>query len=1124
MAEDRPGKIHIKKAVFLSAAVIIPAILLYILFIPHDLTRYSSRIESIIEGHISGDLDLGTIVVRVLPSPELKLSNVEATLGGETLFSARRAHLKVTLIPLISGKTVFETFELEDFDLLIRRYETGETNLKRFFEVKEEEKEEEEKKEEEKEEEAKRPSFESVIVRSGRLRFIDALPEEGASFELTAINGSLSDTPKGVSYEAAATLLPSTPVTLYGNGKRGDVKGQGSIRNIMLSQVNPYIRDKSPGASLQGRMDAELVYAYNGKDSLTAELSYKNLEADYPRVFTTPISSQSGSGRVTLTWDKYLSIAADRIKLHADGFDISGSFRLEGPEDKRVVSISASTTPVALPAFKGMLPLKLMPPGAAERVRGIEPVEGSIALTNLLITGMADEFKGGRIFKKPGAVTASAALEGVTFRYKGLKEPFTGISGGLLLKDNTLSVAGLSGRYGKENIENMEGKIRDLTGKGLFNIALSGSFDVNETFSIVRDLSKGPLPERLAKAQATGELTLRAEASGDIKGKTPVKYSGVTNLANGSFRYNGMPAGLESLKAEVAFDNDRVMLKEVSGASGESVFVMSGAVEGYRGKDPHFNLTAGGALSHDTILKLSGKSPEALKVSGKVLFDIEADGWKDAFNSTLSVNATPAGIIYKDLIDKPAGTPVLAEAALSVRGKEVAIRSADLSFGSSSVRGSGLVFTDKSAYRLSLLAEQLKISDLDEITPFFSREYPSSGVITFKIDTMKPGPVAKPSYQGAVSIRDGRFESRYLGSPVEKINAAAEFRGNRASVILDRLSAGQTEANGRLDIENIADRVISFDVNFPRLHAKDLVARKREDEPGEKTAEAKEEEKAPVSPEEPYKPVTGSGKVKAAEGDLWNHPFSGFSTEVLLDQKGVHLKNAQISLDKGRAFMDGSFYTDKKEPLLFKTNLRLQDIDLETMLQAFGTKRRVLSGEGRADITLSANRGVEPFARSLNGEASFYSDRGKLWKFGVLSDIFSIVNIISIDELFREGFPYKGIQGNFYMIDGIISTNDLSLDSDSMRASAIGEIETYNSHIELTLALHPFVTIDKIISNIPLAGWIITGRDESTISLYFEIEGPLKDPEISPLPVKSIKEGIFGILERLIEAPFEFLK
>ena len=58
---------------------------------------------------------------------------------------------------------------------------------------------------------------------------------------------------------------------------------------------------------------------------------------------------------------------------------------------------------------------------------------------------------------------------------------------------------------------------------------------------------------------------------------------------------------------------------------------------------------------------------------------------------------------------------------------------------------------------------------------------------------------------------------------------------------------------------------------------------------------------------------------------------------------------------------------------------------------------------------------------------------------------------------------------------------------------------------------------------IPLAGWIISGKDQSALTMYYEIKGPLKDPDVHAVPVKSLGKGIFGILERTMKLPGEVL-
>lgn len=263
----------------------------------------------------------------------------------------------------------------------------------------------------------------------------------------------------------------------------------------------------------------------------------------------------------------------------------------------------------------------------------------------------------------------------------------------------------------------------------------------------------------------------------------------------------------------------------------------------------------------------------------------------------------------------------------------------------------------------------------------------------------------------------------------------------------------------------------------------------------------------------------GAGVFKASGGSIWGHPFKDISATLSLDAEAIRVKPLSAAIDNGSGQGQAVFYRKKENPLLFEASFDFRDLDLATLISSAGADKRVLEGGMSADVAIEARRGSPSFSSGLNGSVRVLSERGRLYKFLIFTKIFSIVNIISIDELFKEGLPYKKLRGSFIVKDGIISTEDLYLDSDSMRMSAAGKIDLPNGGIDAYLALHPFVTIDKIVSNIPVAGWIITGKEKSFVSMYYGITGPLKKPDVSPAPIKNISTGILGILERLVEPP-----
>ncbi|MBI5561284.1 MAG: AsmA-like C-terminal domain-containing protein [Deltaproteobacteria bacterium] len=263
--------------------------------------------------------------------------------------------------------------------------------------------------------------------------------------------------------------------------------------------------------------------------------------------------------------------------------------------------------------------------------------------------------------------------------------------------------------------------------------------------------------------------------------------------------------------------------------------------------------------------------------------------------------------------------------------------------------------------------------------------------------------------------------------------------------------------------------------------------------------------------------------LKAHSGSLWGHGFQNLAANLVLKKDAADV-DASLHVDGGEASGRLTYYRRPDAPNVFDAEAAVNEVKLDEMFASFGTDKKILSGGISGKGRVWALRGRAQLIAGLNGTVELSAEKGRLYKFLLMSKIFSVVNIISIDELFKDGVPYKTLAGSFNIENGVISTEDLYFDSDSMRMSAVGTIDLNVPAIDSYLAIHPFVTIDKIVSFVPLAGWVMQGKDKSFVSLYYEISGPLGGPEVSPAPVKGLKEGIPGILERLISLPGEAVK
>ena len=62
-----------------------------------------------------------------------------------------------------------------------------------------------------------------------------------------------------------------------------------------------------------------------------------------------------------------------------------------------------------------------------------------------------------------------------------------------------------------------------------------------------------------------------------------------------------------------------------------------------------------------------------------------------------------------------------------------------------------------------------------------------------------------------------------------------------------------------------------------------------------------------------------------------------------------------------------------------------------------------------------------------------------------------------------------------------------------------------------------------MVSKIPLAGYILTGKNKSLLTFYFTVKGPLKDPEVQIIPIQSLATTVFGIIKRIFLTPVRLL-
>jgi len=269
---------------------------------------------------------------------------------------------------------------------------------------------------------------------------------------------------------------------------------------------------------------------------------------------------------------------------------------------------------------------------------------------------------------------------------------------------------------------------------------------------------------------------------------------------------------------------------------------------------------------------------------------------------------------------------------------------------------------------------------------------------------------------------------------------------------------------------------------------------------------------------------TVKAQLSAAQGKLQEIPFQRLKCVVMLENKILYLQPFDFAALDGE--VSGKMRIDFGSGLpRYQMNGDLVGVSAERLMHAMGVQKQELTGTLSMQAELSARgESAAELKRSALGAVKLKVEHGRIRKFSTLSKIFSILNFsqllkFQLPDMVSGGMPYNRITGDFAIKDGIASTQNLYLDSNAINLSAVGKLDLVKNEIDLNIGVRPLQTVDKVVSRIPIVGWVLTGKDRSLITTYFEAKGRIDDPKVTAVPVKSLAKGVMHIFQRVFELP-----
>ena len=829
-----------------------------------------------------------------------------------------------------------------------------------------------------------------------------------------------------------------------------------------------------------------------------------------------------------------LSFAGEGLILPDTTFHVSG----KAQKDDGLWNISGKLS------FENLMLGRLAPYLKKEDMRGTE-VLGSVSLDSVYsYTGLdpfgATGFKTGSL-KGQGLIKGSATSKDITVDIPGLfTKPIGSESAStdielswnedkiiLALDETMLAVDdyGVEGSFAlklaqKSEDWGVELKITTTPVEAAYLKELIDTKAVPKSISSVVDRSR----------PVAGSIALRDLSFSTGRGLIKT-LSLEAQLDDYGFSHPRLENRFSSINGKISFKDEVLFVEGIRGLYGSSAVEDLFAEVKNVGGEFSYSASANASLNVAEALdeiggRLGLKAFHRISASGRSILKLSVEGGgkdlKDTILVRTSLDMTDTEVRYKEHLKKPNGHRIGLDAVARIKTAGKVVAEGNLLIGNSTLKvkamvgsGTGKGKGGPTPFRVELNSEDIALEDIVKLSPYFDTPI-ATGSASLELTVKRKSNSPLILYDGELRVDKGVFKGTFLQRTVRRFDAVARLNGNSGKVVLKRLEMGDSDLSGRLTISDISKGLIDFNFISEHLHLSDFLPSADEEaipkpSPGSESIYYKE----------PF--VTGRGVLSIKNGTIWKSSFETFRAEVRIGKKEMRFEPVSFIAHNGEVSGNATYFRERTSPLLFKTALSADRVELAPLIRDIGAKEDILTGRLTARLNLKAKRGFLPLSSGMDGDARLMATDGSLYRFVVLSKIFSIINIVSITDLFQSGLPYSGISGDYTIKDGVIKTENMVFKSKTLRMGAIGKITMPTKRMKATLSLHPFVTVDKIVSTIPIAGWILIGK-QGIISMYYRIKGPLTALKVEPMTAKGMGKNILGIFGRLLTAPIKALE
>lgn len=629
---------------------------------------------------------------------------------------------------------------------------------------------------------------------------------------------------------------------------------------------------------------------------------------------------------------------------------------------------------------------------------------------------------------------------------------------------------------------------------------------------------------------------------------------------------------LQDLSVELSLVNNNLSVKDGILVFGGEPIEFAGKINSLFmkpqiGIDIHFNPQLdkiANSVSWLKTLGLSGSSPGSLKLTGPLFspdFKFKAD-------------LSPIELNHRWLLQKKRNEAASVAITGSLSHNKIEITQANLKLGKRALSGSGYLDNNGTSPYYQMTIDPIQLASLTPYSPLLKR-IQLTGAISLSLEQKNN------NFQGNMNLDNVGAHLTHVIADLRRTSGTAHIDRHGLSFSDLKAALGESEFNINGLLSDWKSPLLSLDIQADKVRVQDIIFPNRErmlsDVNGRLRIDGSGIYFVPVNvrlEDDTLARVSGSVtnfsdpqvdlNIQAetvdvlAVIDLFKGPRKNRSNKKPFDLKpvmikvsaqkgtlgGLHFKNATglikdynnlftlfpLRFENGDGWCQARVEFDHHEssaPL--KISGHVEGFNTSVLHQDLFERPGLVTGTLNGDFYLEGNPHDNKFWHEAKGGIHLKVNNGVLRKFSGLAKVFSLLNVSQIfsgklPDMDNEGMPFSLMEGSAKISQGTVKTEDLAITSEAMNLSMVGTQDLINDQIDFTLGVMPLRTVDKVITKIPIAGWILAGENKALLTAYFKIEGPSEEPQVSVIPIDSVSKTVFGIFKRTLGLPGKLVK